>query len=497
MTTLNDLPTNERMKNSARYTIPTLVLAIVAIAGYYYYSTQAQTNILGRALVLGFVEDSHVSLKIASQWEDLDLSVELIDTCQKNNKARQAKCISKYIKKTLLRTQEVNKPLIVLADKGSSAALLRALNNHNVAELAALVLLQAEMNSDIVKTIDIAKTLIVSNANDPAENISSAMHLAASIRNNNQWVWSTMLLDDGNRLITHSVLPHMISFLINGKLNPLYQIEFDAESRWQQPIIDNQAFFQSDDLIETRDIDHDIQRVLKTFYAYDQNLLKQWPLKSYKAFNLLKYRDQLPLNKQGRFATFSNRKGHKFYLDMQRYAKYKPEFVVAIDHEENLYRLTSFYKTKRYYSWELGGPSNDMFYSQSLGAFIHFQNPPPADDELPYLQYSSILFESIEFTDQDPYAEITDLSPPAFRVLTMNCLPCHSVNSVGGAAHHLDYIKVKAQPGFAKPLMAYSKEVLENFFFNQTATAQLIGVNPNYVDPAIGKELISWLKPSE
>ena len=247
------------------------------------------------------------------------------------------------------------------------------------------------------------------------------------------------------------------------------------------------------ELVDERQVDNDIHRILKAFYAYDLNLLKQWPLEEYKAFNLVKYRDYLPEDQRGRFAVFSNRKGHKFYLDLQRYEKYQPEFVIAIDDEENLYRMTSFYKTKRYYSWEQGGPSNDMLYSQSLGAFIHFQNSPPMHMELPYLQYSSILFESIKFTDQDPYSGFNDLSTAAFEVLTLNCIPCHSVNQVGGSAHHLDYLTAKPQPGFAQPLLSYSKEVLENFFFNQTATAQLIGVNPNYVDEKTGEELMTWL----
>jgi hypothetical protein len=64
---------------------------------------------------------------------------------------------------------------------------------------------------------------------------------------------------------------------------------------------------------------------------------------------------------------------------------------------------------------------------------------------------------------------------------------------VGGSAHHLDYLTVKPQPGFAQPLLSYSKEVLDNFFFNQTATAQLIGVNPNYVEAKVGEELKTWL----
>ncbi len=479
------------MKNSILYIIIALVL-IIAGGGYYFY-TQPHKIILGRALVLMFVNDNSDQVKLVNQWEKLDLSVDIIDACARGDNAKRVACKGKYVKSALSRTKDVNKPLLLLADKDSSKTLLSALSKNDGNQIAALILLQVNLDEGYIDNIITPKTLVISDVNDLSEDIFSARLLASTIRNNDQWAWSTMLVDDGNGLLSHSVLPHMVSYLINGKINPAYQIEFNAESRWQNPVVNNDKFFELSELVEERQVDNDIHRVLKAFYAYDINLLKQWQVEKYKAFNLMKYRDYLPENRRGRFVVFSNRKGHKFYLDLQRYGEYQPEFVIAIDDEENLYRMTSFYRTKRYYSWEQGGPSDDMLYSQSLGAFIHFQNPPPANMELPYLQYSSILFDSIEFTDQDPYAEFSGLSASAFEVLTLNCIPCHSVNQIGGSAHHLDYLTLNPQPGFAQPLLSYSEDVLENFFFNQTATAQLIGVNPNYVDEKIGEELMTWL----
>ena len=81
----------------------------------------------------------------------------------------------------------------------------------------------------------------------------------------------------------------------------------------------NEKFFKLAEFVEKHQVDQDIHRILKAFYAYDPALLKQWPLREYKAFNLIKYRNSLPGNKQGRFAVFSNRKGHKFYLEDLQY----------------------------------------------------------------------------------------------------------------------------------------------------------------------------------
>ena len=303
-----------------------------------------------------------------------------------------------------------------------------------------------------------------------------------------------MLDNASNRLITHPVLPYIVSFINSPTTSVPFYLEFDAESRWQQPIFNNAEFFKQKEFIEEKNVDTDIKRILKAFYAHEPRLLKQWALKTYKAFNLLKYRDSLPLSQQGRYVSFENRKGHNFHLDLDVYAQFEPEFVISIDNEDNLYRLTSFYITKRYYSWREEGPKNDELYSQSMGAFIHFNRPLPAKIELPYLQYSSILMDTIKFSNDDPYASLEGLSSDAFQVVTLNCVPCHKVSGVGGAAFHLDYLTGKSKPGFAKPVLSYTQDVLNNFFFNQTATAKLIGVNPNYVDPEVGHELLEWIQ---
>ena len=479
------------MKNSISAVI--VILFIVAAGIGYYFYPEPQKPILGRALVLAFASATDNQIDLIHQWEKLDLSVEFANTCTRGSEAKRVKCIRKSITNSLTRSESASKPLLLLADKNSSQVLLSILNENNFNQVSALILLRANAATSVLDNFKIPKTLVISGINDIAEDVLTTRVMASNIRSKGQWAWSTMLAEGGNGLLSHPVLPHMISFLLNDNVNSFYRTEFKAESQWQHPIVNNNKFFELTEFVETYPIDNDIQRILNAFYAYDLNLLKQWPLNQYKAFNLLKYRDYLPKDKQGQFVTFANRKGHRFYLDLQRYEQYKPEIVIAIDDEDNLYRMTSFYKTKRYNSWEKGGPDKDTLYSQSLGAFIHFQAPPPAHLELPYLQYSSILFDSIEFTDQNPYEDLQELSEPAFGVLTLNCIPCHSVNGIGGAAHHLDYLTVKPQPGFAQPLHSYSKDVLENFFFNQTATAQLIGVNPNYVEETIGEELLTWL----
>ena len=230
------------MKNSILYISLALIL-IIAGSGYIFY-TPPDKSILGRALVLIFVNDDIDGVKLANQWEKLDLSVEIINTCASGNNAKRIACKTKYMQRALSRTKNVNKPLLLLADKDSSQTLLLSLSDHESNQIAALILLQAKANGNHIDRIIAPKTLVISDADDLAENVFATRLLASSIRNNDQWVWSTMLVDDGNGLLSHPVLPHMVSYLINGKINPAYQIEFNAESRWQNPIVNNNKFFE-------------------------------------------------------------------------------------------------------------------------------------------------------------------------------------------------------------------------------------------------------------
>ena len=472
------------------------LMMIAASVIIYLNVVNKYSPINGDVLVVKFGSSDNEKFLTSKEWDNQRISKVFINNCQSADDKHIRKCVFKALKKATKRAKANNKSLIAIAEKNMSPATLIAVNDIEDATISAVVLLQPD-KFEIEKINLSAKLVIINDINDLKESIVESNKLASGMRNNGNWVWFTMLDSGKNSIYSHTALPYILSFLNDPASKVPYFLEFDAESRWQHPIFNNDEFFEQTEFIEERKINNDIRRILKAFYAYDPRILNQWPLETYRSFNLLRYRDSLPVHKQGRYVSFQNRKGHKFYLDLQKYGEYVPEFVVAIDNETNLYRLTSFYITNRYYSWRKGGPKAGELYSQSMGAFIHFQKPLPIDQELPFLQYSSILFESIEFSDDDPYKSLAGLSDPAFRVITLNCLPCHKVNGQGGAAVHLDYLTGKSKPGFAKPLLSYSKEILDNFFFNQTATAKLIGVNPNYVEHGIGEELIHWIQSKQ
>ena len=467
---------------------------VVIISGLVLF-----TNILSKksvhepAVILAFSKNKLANEKM---WAESALTIESVSDCISSNEQQDVVCIAKYVQGIVATTRSLNAQLVVLGHGDYPKRILSALQKiSEVDEISALIFLQSEGIDSFDNKLELPKTLIISSSQDSRANVVSSRRLASMLHRSN-WAWFTMLVpNETNDLLSHPILPTIINYLLNKSQGST--VEFDAEVKWQQPLFENQSFYAHPEVITEYDVDNDLSRILQAFYSHEPYLLKQWPLEKYRGFDLLKYRSQLPLEKRGRYVSFANRKGHQFYLDLDRYGRYQPEFVIGIDDETNLYRLTSFYRTKRFNSWEEGGPKDDMLYAESLGAFIHFRKPVPKQYELPYLQYSSILFESISFSDQNPYAKLTNLTYPTFRVLTMNCLPCHNVGAVGGSAYHIDFSSGAPQPGFALSLNAYSQEVLKNFFFNQTATANLIGVNPNYVERNVAEELLIWLQQNQ
>lgn len=486
------------MKTISKKQFVYLIFAVGLIAivlNYYVYKSE-NLDSKESLVALAFVESSHsYSSLVSENWAQSGFALKMISECNVEDSSQNYSCVLRYLNNIKKTVDALNTKLIVIGEGKFPSLILRAIDEAKLFRtVSALVFLQSDVMPELPEEVDLPKILLISSANDSQESILINRRFAAQIRAEKNWSWFSMLIDESSQgLLNHRALPLMVLYLADKKVELSYELEFDAELMKQNPLNNNAEYFEIEEAIGEYPVDDLLLRTIKAFLHHEPYLIKQWPLKKYKAFDLLKYRALLPTEKQGRYVTFANRKGHRFYLDLNRYGRYQPELVVALDDDENLYHLTSFYRTKRYYSWEEGGPDENTLYAESLGAFIHFRKLLPAKYELPYLQYSSILFSSIEFTDKDPYADLKNLTLPTFRVLTMNCIPCHSVGEVGGAAHHVEFRTGAPSPGFAQPLTTYSQEVLSEFFYNQVATANLIGVNPNFVDRPVADELITWL----
>ena len=487
-------------KNGFRSIILAVSVVVLVVIAIVFYIKNPPRELAKPIVVLAFLDQTDkVSSTSLHNWQSAGLAIEYVDNCTQLKNDKVVTCITEVIQKIAKVSSSSGAELVIMADDHFTHYMLSTFKQgHLEDEVAALVLLQAKFNLSDVENIALPKSVLINTPQDDADDFIVRRRAVAKLQSNDNWVWPTTLSTENiNSLVEHPMLPEMILFLLDKQQNVQLLAEFNAESHWQKPLFNNEDYFAVDEAINEYAVDYDLHRILAAFFHHEPYQLKQWPLNSYQGFDLLTYRSLLPEEEQGRYVTFTNRKGHRFFLDLDRYGRYQPEIVIGIDDERNLYQMSTFYKTKQFYSWEPGGPEQDTLYVQSLGAFIHFRKPLPQQYELPYLQYSTIKFDSIAFSNIDPYAGIKNLTHAAFRVLTQNCIPCHSIDGVGGAAYHMDSQTGEPQPGFARPLRTYSKEIYQNFFFNQTATAALIGVNPNYVERSVAEELLPWLTENE
>ena len=286
----------------------------------------------------------------------------------------------------------------------------------------------------------------------------------------------------GDRSITVRLIKHFMGVKEPGRFDRI----LDGYRQWRSPLFDNNAFLAQPSLLKTYPADDGLRSMIKLFFHNEGYQLKQWPLAEYQAIDLLE------LAQGRRFVQLGNRLGQKVYLDLDRYAQYQPQIVVSIDDETNLYQLKLFYQTRQQYSWIDDGPRPALSV-RPLGAFLHFRKPPPRVDWVPLLLRANLVYDQITFADEDPLAKLDQLPDKAEHIVLTNCVRCHSIEQVGGRAHHVVAATGEAQPGLALPLESYSRDVMRNFLFNQAEVARKIGVKPNGMPEDVARELFEWL----
>lgn len=283
-------------------------------------------------------------------------------------------------------------------------------------------------------------------------------------------------------------------FIGAGQKRGVFYEALAGRARWQHPPLDNDGFYEHPDFIKTYPIGDNFMALMKTFFHLDPPQLKQWAFKSFKGLDILAYRDKSAATKHARYLVLRNHLGKNYPIDLNVYGKYKPLIVAGIDYESNLFRMTWFYRTKAGYSW-IKDEVRPKISVEPLGAFLYFQKRLPTELQIPLALRSALSFGSIGFSNENPLAGLGKLSPSLQKIMTRttNCIFCHSLDGIGGRAHHLIATTAKAQPGFALPLRSYSRDVLRNFLFDQESAAAAIGMIPNPVSASGAKELFEYL----
>lgn len=271
----------------------------------------------------------------------------------------------------------------------------------------------------------------------------------------------------------------------------ILKLLFDAEFTWPTLPPNNRKLREKAEIVSTRPM-HDAVKKMLAFHDRDEShMIHQWPMATYDSFDLLAYRDRTAPG--ARYVILRNRMGMVFVLDLEVFGAYKPEIVVGIDDEPNMFRVSWFYRTNRMFSW-LSERQNTSV--RPLGPFLSFRKPLPDDLILPIYPLHVLYLGGIEFSNENPFEAISAYSDTVRRVITKDnkCIYCHQIEGMGGTAYHLDAMTAWPQGGYALPLADYSEEVMRQFVFDQEVAAAKVGVTPNAIEPAVADAFFAWTR---
>lgn len=278
--------------------------------------------------------------------------------------------------------------------------------------------------------------------------------------------------------------PVVLEWLGTGTVPPAARDLIEAHRRWQrEPPFSTLPFWRHEKLVRAYPVDSRfVARMLPVFGASRFELLA-WPLERFHAIPLLALLDALPADRvgRGRHIVLSNVRGELQFWTREQIAPWEPVVVIGLDDERNLFRLGTFYRARREYSWKPGPPPPLM--ARPLGAFVHFLKEPPGGLAVPQAAHYSLTLESFRLTDTDPLARFADLPPPVRDTITFRngCVYCHAWRGSPARSHHVTAASGVPHGGFALPLESYPPDVWKAFVFDQEAAARRIGAVPNVV----------------
>jgi hypothetical protein len=147
-----------------------------------------------------------------------------------------------------------------------------------------------------------------------------------------------------------------------------------------------------------------------------------------------------------------------------------------------------FYQNKLEYSWKSDTP---YLMARSVGAFIHFLKPPPAELQPPTASMYALTTESFRLFESDPLARMADLPKDVYDVMYYRnaCFSCHGFRGTDVRAGHVRARNGELSGGFAIALESYPPGVFRRFMFEQDKSAAMMGVRPNAVVGPAARQL--------
>jgi acetyl esterase/lipase len=282
----------------------------------------------------------------------------------------------------------------------------------------------------------------------------------------------------------------VLAFAGAGALDAAHSELFRARRNWQEPPLSTEPFRARPELVRTYPVEERFVAAFgMIFDAGSRFELGSYPFREFHAIELSRFLESQPRERIGRgaYLVLTNVRGEKVFWRRDEIEPYRPVIVIGLDDERNLFRLNTFYRNKRAYSWT---DETTELSVRSMGAFVHFLSPPPPRFDARTTARYSLTIDSFSLHEQDPLAAVSDLPQDVHEVVYFRnaCLSCHGFRGTGARAGHTRARDGALQGGFALPLESYPPEVWRQFMFDNHKSAAEIGVRPNPVTgPAAAK----------
>lgn len=283
------------------------------------------------------------------------------------------------------------------------------------------------------------------------------------------------------------------SFVASGPTPQAIDGPWGATQRWTStPPLDHEAFWADEKLVITRPVDARLREWLSLVFQGVTYELHVLPGEQYRALPLAAYLDTRAAEVgRGEHLVITNMRGEQLVLTRADLQRHRPLLVIGIDDERNLYRLFTWYRLKREYSFKPGDAPSPPTMIRPAGPFLYFPDGAPAHLANTTLAPFGLAPESFRFVEKDPFARARALPPPLREALIgrEGCLKCHALRGEGARAHHVRALDGKPHGGFALPLEEYPPDVLHRFLFEQEAVAESFGVGPLKVSEPTAKAI--------
>lgn len=282
----------------------------------------------------------------------------------------------------------------------------------------------------------------------------------------------------------------ILAFAGAGALDAFHAEFYRARRRWQEPPLTTEPFWAKPELVRTYPVEARLLAGFGMIFGEGTHFeLKSYRLRAFHAIGLSRFLASRPREKTGSgdYLALTNVRGERVFWRLSEIEPYQPVIVVGLDDERNLFRLSTFYRNKRAYSWT--EEKTEMAVA-SLGAFIYFLKPPPPRFRSRTTATYSLTVDGFRLSREDPLAAMADLPQDVHDAMYFQngCFSCHSFRGTRVRAGHLRARDGTPQGGFALPLESYPPAVWRQFMFENHKSAAAIGVRPNPVSgPAAAK----------